>query len=217
MVDPDIVDSGQYATVVERLRQHAYEPVEGSAFQFQKMMRAQATGREHPIRVDFLTPRPPPGGGRARRHREVQRDLRARTLEGAEVAVAHWFWYAFDVRLPDGAQTRIRVKVADVVGSLALKGLAIGERYAEKDAYDIWALCAHYPGGPVGVAEALRPWRDEEPVRRGLAQIAEKFRARDAEGPTWVAVFVGSASVDDHERLRTDAHMVVTEALRLPG
>ena len=190
MVDPDIVDSGQYATVVERLRQHAYEPVEGSAFQVQKLIRAEARGIEHPIREDFLTPRPAPGQGRAHRHREVQRDLRARTLEGAEVALAHWFWYELDARLPDRARTRVRVKVADVVASLTLKGLAIGERYAEKDAYDIWALCAHHPGGPAGVAEALRRWLDEEPVRRGVAQIAEKFRARDAEGATWVRVSV---------------------------
>ncbi len=217
VVDPAIVDADQYATIVARLHDHGYEPVQGSAFQFQKLLPAPVTGREHLIRVDFLTQRPPPGQGRARRHREIQRDLRARTLDGAEVALAHWFWYEFDARLPDGAQTRVRVKVTDIVGSLALKGLAIGERYAEKDAYDIWALCAHHRGGPAGVAEALRPWRDEEPVRRGLAQIADKFRARDAEGPTWVAVFVGSATTDEHERLRTDAHMVVTEVLRLLG
>lgn len=157
------------------------------------------------------------GEGLSHRHREVQHDLRARTLEGAEVALAHWFAYDFEAQLPDGAQTHVRVKVADVVGSLALKGIAIGERYAEKDAYDIWALCAHYPGGPAAVAEPLRGCRDEEPVRRGLAMIAEKFRARDAEGPTWVAMFVGSANAEEHERIRTDAHMTVSEVLRILG
>jgi hypothetical protein len=157
------------------------------------------------------------GQGRARRHRQVQHDLRARTLEGAEVALAHCFWYEFDAQLPDGAQTRVRLKVVDVVGSLALKGIAIGERYAEKDAYDIHALCAHYRGGPAGVAEAVRPFRNEEPVRRGLAAIAEKFRDREAEGPTWVAVFLAEGNADLHERLRTDAFMTVREVLRLLG
>lgn len=80
---------------------------------------------------------------------------------------------------------RASVKVADVVAMLALEGFAIGERYAEKDAYDIYMLCAHRAGGPRAVAERLRPARDEGPVRRGLAAIAEKFRAREAEGPTW--------------------------------
>src|SRR3970282_560986 len=95
-------------------------------------------------------------------------------------------------QVPDGGQTRVRMKVADMVGSLALKGIAIGERYAEKDAYDIYALCAHCRGAPAAVAELLRPFRDEEPVRRGLAAIAEKFRDRDAEGPTWTAVFLSA-------------------------
>lgn len=217
VVDPAIVDADRYATIVELLLGRGYEPVKDSRFQFQKMIPSPVSGREHLIRVDFMTPRPLVGEGRSHRHREVQHDLRARTLEGAEVALAHWFAYDFEAQLPDGSQTHVRVKVADVVGSLALKGIAIGERYAEKDAYDIWALCAHYPGGPAAVAEPLRGCRDEEPVRRGLAMIAEKFRARDAEGPTWVAMFVGSANAEEHERIRTDAHMTVSEVLRILG
>jgi hypothetical protein len=217
VVDPAIVDADRYATIVELLLGRGYEPVKDSFFQFQKMIPSPVSGRDHLIRVDFMTPRPLAGEGRSHRHREVQHDLRARTLEGAEVALAHWFPYDFEARLRDGATTRVSVKVADVVGSLALKGIAIGERYAEKDAYDIWALCAHYRGGPAAVAAALRGGRDEEPVRRGLAMIAEKFRARDAEGPTWVAVFVGSASAEEGERIRTDAHMTVGEVLRILG
>ena len=143
------------------------------------------SGRTHLIRVDFLSPKPLPGGGRTHRHREVQRDLRARTLEGAEVALAHHFWYELAAQVPGGASANVRLKVADIVGSLVLKGLAIGDRYAEKDAYDIYALCAHYRGGPPTVADALRPFREGGPVRRGLTAIAEKFRAPDAEGPTW--------------------------------
>ena len=45
----------------------------------------------------------------------VQPDLQARTLKGAEVALTHWFWYELEAVLPDGAQTRVRVKVADLV------------------------------------------------------------------------------------------------------
>ncbi|MGH7307067.1 MAG: hypothetical protein ACREK6_00060 [Candidatus Rokuibacteriota bacterium] len=217
VVDPAIVDADRYATIVESLLGRAYEPVKDSRFQFQKIVASPLNGRPHLIRVDFLTPRPLAGQGRSHRHREIQHDLQARTLEGADVALRHWFWYEFDAQLPDGAQTRVRVKVADVVGSLALKGIAIGERYAEKDAYDIWALCAHYRGGPPDVAEALRRCRDEEAVRRGLTMISEKFRARDAEGPTWVAVFVGSGSAEEYERIRTDAHMTVGEVLRILG
>ncbi len=215
VADPAAIDADQYATIVELLLARGYEPLTESRFQFQKMIASLRTGQPHLIRVDFLTPKPLRRQGRSRRHREVQHDLQARTLEGAEVALTHWFWHEFDAQLPDGARTHVRVKVADVVASLALKGLAIGDRYAEKDAYDIFALCAHYRGGPPAVADAIRAFRDEDPVRRGLDAIREKFRDRDAEGPTWVAVFLSEGHDDEGERFRTDAFMTVSEVIAL--
>jgi hypothetical protein len=155
VVNPDLVDAKQYATMVELLLARGYEPGADPLFQFQKTILSLRDGQDYLVRVDFLTPKPLPGRGRARRHRQVQRDLRARTLAGVEVALSHWFWYDLTAELPDGAQTRVRLKVADLVSSLVLKGIAIGERYAEKDAYDIHALCAHYRGGPAAVAEIL--------------------------------------------------------------
>lgn len=185
VVDPALVDEEQYATIVELLLDRGYQPAAESLYQFQKTIRSPRDGQEYLIRVDILTPKPLSEQGRTHRHRQVQRDLRARTLAGAEVALAHWFWYEFAARLPDGAEGRVRLKVADLVATLALKGIAIGERYVEKDAYDIYALCAHYRGGPPAVAETLRLFLAEDPVRRGLRSIAEKFRAIEAEGPTW--------------------------------
>ena len=213
VVDPEAIDADQYATIVGLLLARGYGPLTGSKFQFQKMIASLRTGQPHVIRVDFLTPKPLQR--RSHRHREIQHDLQARTLAGAEVALTHWFWHEFDAQLPDGARTHVRVKVADVVASLALKGLAIGDRYAEKDAYDIFALCAHYRGGPAAVADAIRPFRDEDPVRRGLDAIREKFRNREAEGPTWVAVFLSEGQADESERFRTDAFMTVSEVIAL--
>jgi hypothetical protein len=217
VVDPASIDAEQYATIVQLLLARGYAPLTGSRFQFQKMISSLRTGRPHLVRVDFLTPTLLRQQGRSHRHREVQHDLHARTLAGAEVALTHWFWHEFDAQLPDAAATHVRVKVADVVASLALKGLAIGDRYAEKDAYDIFALCAHYRGGPAAVADAIRAFRDEDPVRRGLDAIREKFRDREAEGPTWVAVFLSEEHADEGERFRTDAFMTVSEVITLLG
>ncbi len=111
----------------------------------------------------------------------------------------------------------MRLKVADLVASLALKGIAIGERYAEKDAYDIYALCAHSHGGPQKVATALKPFMSEPPVQKGLRAIAQKFRALDAEGPTWVAKFLGGGEAEAEARVRQDAFMTVREVCRLLG
>ena len=202
VVDPGLVNAEAYATIVELLLDRGYKASGDSLFQFEKTIRSARDGQDYLIRVDFLTPRPLVGQGKSHRHRPVQRDLKARTLEGVEVALTHWFWYDLEAQLPDGAQARVRLKVADLVASLALKGIAIGERYAEKDAYDIYALCAHYLGGPQAVAAALKPYLSEKPVYRGLSAIAQKFRALEAEGPTWVARFMGGGDVQTKARIR---------------
>ncbi len=217
VVDPGQVDADQYATIVELLENRGYTPCAESKYQFEKTIRSPQDGQEYVIPVDFLTPRPLPGKGRSHRHRQIQQGLRARTLDGAEVALTHWFWYELDAQLPDGAQTRVRLKVVDVVGALALKGLAIGDRYVEKDAYDIYTLCAHYPGGPQAVAAALKPYLGEGPVAQGPSAIAAKFRALDAEGPTWVAKFLGGGDPETEARFRQDAFMSVSEVCRLLG
>ncbi len=217
VVDPELVSAEAYATIVELLLDRGYKVSGESLFQFEKTIRSPFDGADYLVRVDFLTPRPLSGQGSSHRHRWVQRDLRARTSDGVEVAFSHWFWYELEAQLPDGAQARVRLKGADLVASLALKGIAIGERYAEKDAYDIYALCAFYRGGPAAVAEALRPFTNEEPVRRGCHSIVQKFRALDAEGPTWVAAFLGGGDAETAARIRQDAFMTVHEVCRLLG
>jgi hypothetical protein len=131
------------------------------------------------------------------------------------VALTHSFWYKLEAQLPDGALARVHLKVADLVGSLALKGIAIGDRYVEKDAYDIYALCAHYRGGPAAVTEVLAPFLGEDAVERGLQAICARFRAVDAEGPTWVATFLGGGDAGAVTRIRQDAFMTVGEVCRL--
>lgn len=217
VVDPDLVDQARYSTIVDLLLDRGYEPGPDPLYQLEKVIRSPRDGQDYLIRVDLLTPRPLPGQGRPHRHRQIQQDLRARTLKGAEVALTHWFWYELEAQLPDGAGARVRLKVADLVGSLALKGIAIGDRYMEKDAYDIYALCAHYRGGPGAVTEVLRPFLGEEAVRRGLQSICERFRAVDAEGPTWVARFLGGGDPERETRLQRDAFMTVGEVCRLLG
>jgi hypothetical protein len=197
------------------LLDRGYTPCADSLFQFEKTIRSPQDDQDYLIRVDFLTPRPLAGQGRAHRHRQVQRDLKARTLEGVEVVLTHWFWYELEAQLPDGAQARVRLKVADLVASLALKGIAIGERYAEKDAYDIYALCAHSRGGPPTVAATLKTFMKEQAVQKGLRTIAQKFRALDAEGPTWVAKFLGGGDAETEARVRRDAFMTVREVCQL--
>lgn len=76
--------------------------------------------------------------------------------------------------------------MANLVGFLALKGIAFGERYKEKDAYDIWSICEYYKKGPESVAEEIKSCRDNPIIREGLQAIRGRFHDVNSEGPSWV-------------------------------
>jgi hypothetical protein len=219
LIDPNIAQSEQYATIVGMLVDRGYTLDPQARSRLRRTVTGSADGQEYSIPVDFLTPRPPPGKGSSHRHRAVQNDLQARMLEGGEISLAHNFWFRLDATLPGDGRTSVQLKLADVVACLSLKGGALGERYKEKDAYDVYTLCAYHRGGPSAVAARLKPHLHDRIVQGGLDGIASKFRDAEAEGPSWVAKFL--LGVDDSSesavRTRTDAFMVVNEVLRLLG
>ena len=216
VVDPALIDIARYETIVGLLLDRGYEPVAASLYQFERVVPGPG-GQQFVVRTDFLTPQPLAGKGRSHRHRQIQHDLKARTLPGAEVALRHLFRYTLRAGYPGGGLAEVEIQIADLVAILALKGIAMGERYAEKDAYDIYAVCAHHRGGAAAVAKALQPHLREEPVSRGLSTLAQRFRAPDAEGPTWVAAFLGAVEPESNVRARQDAFMTVREVLALSG
>lgn len=211
VVDPDLVDEEAYATMASILREMDYMPSEDRQRQF-RWLRTVG-GRE--IGVDFLCPKPPLGKGRRHRHQVIQRDLKARTLEGAEIALGHYFECPLSARLPGDGIAKVNTKVADLVACLALKGMALGERYNEKDAYDVYSVCAYYEGGPAGVAAVLEAHVDHPILRKGMESIAIKFRDSDAEGPSWAARFLASDNPAMATRIRQDAYMNVNEVFGL--
>src|SRR3989338_4170705 len=104
------------------------------------------------------------------------------------------------------------MRMADIVSCLTMKGIVLGERYREKDAYYIFALLAHYGHGPKDVAAALQPHLGEPLVREAMIGIRTAFGTRTANGPAWVAAFlVSPLFAAARERAITDAFMVVSE------
>jgi len=211
VVDPDLVDEEAYATMASILRERSYVPSEDRQRQFRWLRTVE--GRE--IGVDFLCPKPPVGEGRRHRHRVIQRDLKARTLAGAEIALEHYFGCPLSARLPGDGSAEVKIKVADLVACLAFKGMALGDRYNEKDAYDIYSVCAYSEGGPAGVAAVLEAYVDHPILRKGMESIVIKFRDLDAEGPSWAARFLASDDPEMSVRIKQDAYMNVNEVLQL--
>ncbi len=217
-VDPSMVREPEYATIVELLQERGFRaaadqrgrPIPNS---LERTVPSPATHKPYTIRVDFLTR---PDASNAGRHVAVQDSLFARKVKGCEAAFAHWRTVDVTGVLPEGGELTVPMRMADLVAILTMKGIVLGERYREKDAYDIYALVKHYRQGPRDVAEALAPSCEEPLLRESLACIQAAFGKREANGPAWAAAFLIHPRFSaEHQRLVTDAFMVVGEWLRL--
>jgi hypothetical protein len=218
-VDPAKVGQNEYATIVELLKKKGYAPAPDRAgnpipFSFERMVVSDFDQKSYTIRVDFLTHAPDLRAGK-HRHLPVQPDLLARKTKGAEAAFLHFTTFSLSGTLPGGrGQITVPLRMADVVGCLAMKGIVLGERFREKDAYDIYALVAHYKNGPRDVVEAVKPYLREPLVKEALANIRFAFATREANGPAWVTAFLPPASSPEYERITTDVFMVVQEFIK---
>jgi hypothetical protein len=209
-VDPRKVDGKQYATIVELIKKRGYLPKEGSAFSFVKEVKL-ATGKTEVIQIDFLGPE---YGGtvKSKRHQRVQGKMLIRKARGADIVFEHNIEFELSGKLANGSQSSVKIKAADIVGILTMKGIVIGERYREKDAYDIYSLIAYYKGGPMAAAKEVKPHLTNKLVKEGVAGIDKKFCSRKAEGPSWVADFE-MVEGEAREQLITNAHMQVNRFL----
>ena len=216
VVDADKIGGPQYATIVELLTARGYRPAPDRRGQpvpssFERTVAAPTTDKPYTIRVDFLAPL---ASGEPLRvdAAQVQEDLFARKVRGCEAALRHHDMIELTGALPGGGTLTVPVRMADLVSCLTMKGIVLGERFREKDAYDIHALAAHHRGGPRAVAEALRPHLGEPLVQEAMQRIQEAFQTREGHGPAWVASFVSHPRfAQEYQRALTDAYMVMRE------
>jgi len=212
-VNPAIIDSEVYATIVEIIEEREYVPRRGRNgnvinYSFERRIISPANGKEYNISVDFLSTQV-----ERHRHRRVQPDLRARTMRGCSVVFEHSFEHEIMGILPDNGETSVKMKIADIVGCITTKGIALGERYKEKDAYDIYSVVANYKDGPRDVAKEIIPFVKDNFINEGVDSIKNKFNNLKGEGPAWVANFLNPSSTEEKERIIADAFMNVNELI----
>lgn len=224
LVNPELVSDKEYKSILRLIEERGYR----QAFDAQGRPIPSAFVRElsipgytekQKIEVDFLGPEYG-GRGKTRRHQIIQSELFARKARGADFVFDHHFTYRLKSALPSGAKNEVDIQVAEVVSSLTTKGMAIGERNYEKDAYDIYAVVSHYKDGPKDVSYVVRPFIKNSLVKEGIEKIREKFKSKDSIGPSWVADFLTGGrmvSTEERDRIITDAYMRVNEFLRHLG
>jgi len=148
----------------------------------------------------------------------VQEDLNALIIPGCSLVFTFNFEAEAQGKLMDGSELSTRLRVADIVSTIGLKGHALGRPLKlEKDCYDIYAICGFAEGNPTKSAQdyirrssaSSVGKRDRDFVRQALGRIAEYFRSENARGPNAVSRFYG---LDDSKRI--DSYQRVSNFLK---
>ncbi|MBI3596137.1 MAG: nucleotidyl transferase AbiEii/AbiGii toxin family protein [Nitrospirae bacterium] len=178
----------RYQAISRILEQRGYRS-RGTDSPFSFVRKTQTPkGIPTEIQVDFLAPEYG-GTGKRRRHQRVQ-DLLAHKAHGCDLAFEHFLDREIEATLPEGGVAKARIRMADVLPCLAMKAFALRDRLKEKDAYDIYMVCKHYPGSPESVVRAVKPHVANGLVREALSILTDRFNRPEAMGPVAVATFL---------------------------
>ena len=209
-VNPEKITSEEYKTIVRLLKDRGYKPDGELKYRFNRAL----PGLSEPIGLDFLTTQPPIGQGRGHRHRNVQNDLPARATAFLEMAFQWNQPLKIEGELPlKGGSVSVDLKLAALPAMFGLKGFALGSRYKEKDAYDIYAMARYYGRSIQEVIEVLKPHVGDAGLKKGLALIRDKFRHDKDAGPAWVANFFSEASEKDRGSIMQDSFQALDRVL----
>lgn len=162
-------------------------------FRFSRIIRSPIDGKDYEIHLDFLCEKE---GTKYFGLRKVQDGLHAFVFEGLSLAFDFNFEQRIETLLPGNGEARTTFKVADLVGSLALKGQALDGRAKPKDSYDIFAL-THFNGGPKQAAEYFNKTvsgkkiapKNQKLLEHSIAIIRDRFKNADQMGPFQVETF----------------------------
>jgi hypothetical protein len=119
-------------------------------------------------------------------------------------------------RLDGGGQSRVEVRIANVLPYTVLKIFSFQERHENKDAYDLIFTLFNHTDGPraAGAAAASSAVASHEQVADALALLAERFADANQDGPSAYALFLATPDDDEEAaRLRQEAVATVREFL----
>ena len=210
VLDPRLTDLRVYETIVSLIEKRGYKPYETKSgeplpYRFYRSIRSPIDGQSYTIEVDFITEPHVAKRLHPSMFLEVQRDLQAVIIPGSSIVFSHNFEHHIEGILPSGAESRTTGKIANVVGCIATKGLALKGRYKEKDSYDIYFVLRHYRGGPEKAAKEVSRHLTDPVVREAVDEIRERFKTPRSEGPFQVAYFLAPDDEAMKERIQGDA------------
>lgn len=198
--DFNSISSEAYNTILKLLKKRGYR--EGSQpFIFYRTIKVES-GIEVTVEINLLAGE---YGGTSKSHRTQKiQDVRARKARGCDLVFEHNFLNTITAKMPDQATNQITIKIADVIPFLVMKGMALWDRYKEKDAYDIYFTISNYPGGIQTLVNIFKPVKSNRLVIEGLGKIKSKFIDIESPGPIWVVNFEEITDEEEKEIVKRD-------------
>ena len=71
-----------------------------------------------------------------------------------------------------------------------MKGIVLGDRYKEKDAYDIFTIVSECGEKPSDVSKKFKSCMEQKYISKGLDVIEDRFKSIYSSGLAWVADFL---------------------------
>jgi len=201
-LDFNVISDSAYRTILELLEKRGYE--KGSQpFIFTRSIKYK-DGNTYTIEIDFLSGEYS-GTGKSHRTQKIQ-DINARKARGCDLVFQDNLTVSIKNPMPDGSLNQISIKLANAIPFLVMKGMALWDRYKEKDAYDIYFIIKNYPGGLEELAKTFKYVKSNKLVQEGLGKILTKFDSIDAVGPTWLVKFLDIEDDEEIDRIKRDVY-----------
>ena len=198
--DFNTISSEAYNTILKLLKKRGYQ--EGNQpFIFHRTIKVES-GIEVTVEINLLAGE---YGGTSKSHRTQKiQDVRARKARGCDLVFEHNFLNIITAKMPDQATNQLTIKIADVIPFLVMKGMALWDRYKEKDAYDIYFTISNYPGGIQTLVNIFKPVKSNRLVTEGLGKIKSKFIDIESPGPIWVVNFEEITDEEEKDIVKRD-------------
>ncbi len=210
-LNESIISEEEYANIEQLVEDLGYRhkiDSNGNTIPFVFLKDFPTSNTPITIEVDFVGSY---YGNEGHRHQRIS-GLLARKCHGVDIVFDNYIEETIEGQFPNGGKASETIRIANLVASLTMKGIVLGERYKEKDAYDIYYLVTHYKNGPVDVANEMKKLLQNDLIKESIDTMKKDFESRESSGPAWVASFLNEDE-DDKERRLTDVFMNVNEFL----
>ncbi|HAF62818.1 MAG TPA: hypothetical protein DCK95_10915 [Anaerolineaceae bacterium] len=211
LVNHNEIDSSRYATIRKLLEKRGYSQSKEQPFIFYRNVSIN-NRNDIKVQVDFLAGEYL-GTGKNRRTQIVQ-DIRPRKVHGGDFAFSNTQKIKVDGKLPNGAIDHIIFNIISLPAFIILKGIALKNRFKEKDAWDIYFCLQQFDDQIDQLANQFKGLLKIRIVQESLGVIHEAFSSINDVGPNMIADFEETAG-DERELIKRDSFERINKFLSL--